>query len=223
MTHTSSANRSLLWTTYFIYFTCGMFLSFDRFYTPDFQAYFKLSYQQLGYIQTGFGLPALWASYIAGLVASRFGYKRTLNSAMFLWAAGVMLMAMAISTGVYWFLILAMFVMGVGFNFQLVAGNPLMAELGEPKKASSRVNFGNAAGAVAQIGAPVIMILAFPDREAVNTMRGVLARILGAAKARSMLSWLNPVEKVDILVKVHFMQRLFITFSVTLLLCSFCS
>jgi FHS family L-fucose permease-like MFS transporter len=53
-------------------------------------------------------------------------------------------------------------VIGMGFNFQLVAGNPLLSGLGPPEGGSSRLNLGNALGAVAQIIAPLILTLLIP-------------------------------------------------------------
>ena len=56
----------------------------------------------------------------------------------------------------------AFFVIGMGFNFQLVAGNPLLSGLGAPDGSSSRLNLGNALGAIAQIIAPFILTLIIP-------------------------------------------------------------
>jgi FHS family L-fucose permease-like MFS transporter len=52
----------------------------------------------------------------------------------------------------------------MGFNFQLVAGNPLLSGLGPPAGGSSRLNLGNALGAIAQIIAPFTLTLIIPAR-----------------------------------------------------------
>jgi FHS family L-fucose permease-like MFS transporter len=67
-----------------------------------------------------------------------------------------------LNSGNYALILLAFFIIGTGFNFELVAGNPLLSGLGETSGSSSRLNLGNALGAIAQIIAPLIILLILP-------------------------------------------------------------
>jgi FHS family L-fucose permease-like MFS transporter len=58
--------------------------------------------------------------------------------------------------------LLGFMIVGGGFTFQMVAANPLMSALGPEKGASSRLNFGNALGAIAQIIAPATLTFLIP-------------------------------------------------------------
>jgi FHS family L-fucose permease-like MFS transporter len=147
--------------TYFIYFFCGLALCFDRVFNPDFKIYFNLSYQQLMYTQPAFSVAGLLIAYLAGILASRIGYKKSLTLAMLLFALGNLIIYPALHWRNFYLLLASMFIMGAGFNIQLVSGNPLMIALGEAKTASSRLNLGNALGAVGQVITPLIVTQIF--------------------------------------------------------------
>jgi MFS transporter, FHS family, L-fucose permease len=162
MSMPTNSKAILLWITYLIYFTCGLTLCFDRIFTPDFKIYFNLSYQQLMYMQLAFNITFIGFSYLAGLMAVRLGYKKCLTIATALFGTGTLLLVPAIYLKNYYFILVSMFIIGTGFNIQLVAGNPLLAALGDARTASSRLNFGNALGAVGQVIAPSIVTLLLP-------------------------------------------------------------
>ena len=52
---------------------------------------------------------------------------------MMLFATGTLLVYPALQFHSYALFLLGMFIVGTGFKFQLVAGKPLMAALGDPK------------------------------------------------------------------------------------------
>ena len=153
--------RSLLYTVYFIYFFCGMALCFEGAFNPEFKDYFHLSYQQQQYTTFAKNIPFVLAVLI-GFYMPRVGYKNCLSVAMVLFAAGTLLLVPALQNGNYKLVLTAFFIIGMGFNFELVAGNPLLSSLGPPEGSSSRLNLGNALGAIAQIIAPFILSLLIP-------------------------------------------------------------
>jgi len=164
------ARNPLLTTTYFIYFFCGLTLCFDNLFNPDFKIIFGLSYKQLMYTKPAFALTGIIFPYIAGLLSAKFGYRRCLGFAMFFFAAANLLVVPALHFRVYSIMLFALFVMGLGFNLELVAGNPLMAALGNLKTASSRINFGNALGAVAQIIPPLLLAFVIFPSDAIKSL-----------------------------------------------------
>ena len=157
-------NRStsvLLFTVYFIYFFCGMALCFEGAFNPEFKDYFQLNYQQQQYTMAAKNIPFVLALVI-GFLIPRVGYKNCLSIAMALFAAGTLLLVPGLRSGNYSLVLAAFFIIGLGFNFQLVAGNPLLSGLGPPAGGSSRLNLGNALGAIAQIIAPFALTLIIP-------------------------------------------------------------
>jgi FHS family L-fucose permease-like MFS transporter len=154
--------RTLLLSVYFIYFFCGMTLCFEGVFLPEFKEYFQLNYQQQMYTMFAKNVPFLAAVGI-GLLAQRIGLKNCLSLAMLLYALGTLLLVPALASNQdYWMVLAAFFIIGMGFNCQLVAGNPLLGELGPAADASSRLNLGNALGAVAQIIAPATLAFIIP-------------------------------------------------------------
>jgi FHS family L-fucose permease-like MFS transporter len=106
----------------------------------------------------------------------------------------------------YWIVLTGFLLIGVGFNFEIVAGNPMLVALGPAETASSRLNLGNALGAVAQIIAPASLSFVIPAAAVTVQSRipwiqglfGVLAALLflfagGVALIR------NPTSNPDFL------------------------
>lgn len=157
----SRSTTLLLYLLYFIYFFCGMTQCFESVFLPEIKQYFHLSYQQQMYVMFAKNMPFLF-SILVGAEMQRIGYKNCLTFAMVLYAAGTLLLVPGLRAGIYGIVLLAFAVIGTGFTFQMVAGNPLIGALGRPERSSSRLNFGNALGAVAQIIAPAAVTLIIP-------------------------------------------------------------
>ena len=157
----TSPTRFLLGTVYFIYFFCGLTLCFEGAFMPEFKQRFDLNYQQQMYTVFAKNIPFVLAVGI-GYLVKYLGYKNCLSIAMVLFGAGTLLLVPGLQAGNYGLLLTAFFVIGIGFNFELVAGNPLLSGLGPPAGSSSRLNLGNALGAIAQIIAPLILTFIIP-------------------------------------------------------------
>ena len=130
---------------------------------PEFKELFHLGYQQQMYIIFAKNIPFVLFSLLIGLLSKKTGFKNCLTIAMFLFAAGTALLIPGMIQRNFYFLFFAFFVIGTGFNFELVAGNPLLSRLGAPNGSSSRLNLGNALGAIAQIISPLIILLILPS------------------------------------------------------------
>jgi FHS family L-fucose permease-like MFS transporter len=166
----------LLYMIYFIYFFCGMTLCFEGVFLPEIKEYFKLNYQEQMYTMFAKNISFVLAVGI-GYLLRYIGYKRCLTIAMTLFSAGTLLLIPGLRGGQYAVMLLGFLTIGIGFNFQLVAGNPLLSALGPAKDASSRLNLGNALGAFAQIIAPATISFIIPV--AVVTVIGKLPYIEG--------------------------------------------
>jgi MFS transporter, FHS family, L-fucose permease len=151
----------MLWTVYFISFFCGMAQCFESVFLPEFKEFFHLGYQEQMYTMFAKNIPFLFA-FVVGSKLLVVGYKRCLTVAMLLYAAGTFLLVPALRQGRYELLLFGFFLIGSGFTVQIVAMNPLLSALGPGAGQSSRLNFGNALGAIAQIIAPATLSFIIP-------------------------------------------------------------
>ena len=105
---------------------------------------------------------AFLLAVFVGAKVQRVGYKRCLAIAMMLYATGTLSLVPGLRTGRYSLVLLAFVVIGSGFTIHMVAGSPLLSALGPPQDSSSRLNLGNALGAIAQILAPATLTIIIP-------------------------------------------------------------
>jgi len=157
----AGGNARLLSLVYFIYFFCGMTQSFESVILPELKEYFHLGYQQQMYVVTAKSIPFVFCPLLATLI-QRVGYVRSLAIAMCLYAAGTGMLVPGLLLSHYWIVLLGFGMIGTGFTLQMIAGNPMIGALGPADRSSSRLNFGNALGAIAQILAPALLSLIIP-------------------------------------------------------------
>ena len=155
------STNTLLYLVYFTYFFCGMTQCFESVFLPEIKEYFHLNYQQQMYIMFAKNIAFLLA-VLVGTNVLQVGYKNCLTIAMSLYAAGTLLLVPGLRAGRYSVVLLAFPIIGSGFTVQMVAGSPLISALGKRDGSSSRLNFGNALGAIAQIIAPATLTIIIP-------------------------------------------------------------
>jgi FHS family L-fucose permease-like MFS transporter len=80
----------------------------------------------------------------AGTVIARIGYVRGLVLGLVVMAIGALLFWPAAGAGIYGGFLIALFVLAAGITILQVAANPLIASLGDPAGASSRLTFAQA-------------------------------------------------------------------------------
>ena len=187
------ATDRLLYSVYFVYFFCGMAMCFEGAFMPEFKEHFQLSYQQQMYTMFAKNIPFVIFSILIGWLSKKIGFKNCLTIAMFLFAAGTALLIPGLNSGNYALILLAFFIIGTGFNFELVAGNPLLSGLGDASGSSSRLNLGNALGAIAQIIAPLIILLILPATvvtvaDKIPYMNGLFLAIAGILVVTGVLT-----------------------------------
>jgi MFS transporter, FHS family, L-fucose permease len=158
----TTQNKTLLYSVYSIYFFCGLALCFENVFLPEFKTLFNLSYTEQMYTMFAKNIPFIFLSIAIGFLTKKIGYKNCLTIALFLFALGSWLIVPGLTSGNYSVVLAAFFIIGIGFNFEIVAGNPLLSMLGNPEGSSSRLNIGNALGAIAQIVAPLFLTLIIP-------------------------------------------------------------
>jgi FHS family L-fucose permease-like MFS transporter len=178
----TSGAGTLLWLVYFIYFFCGLTQCFESVFLPEIKALYHLGYQEQMYTILAKNLPFLFSPWI-GLLAARAGCKPFLALAMALYSAGALAMAVALGGASYAMVLASFFIIGLGFTVQMVAGNPLLRVLGPVELASSRMNLGNALGAIAQILAPAMLTVIIPVSAVAVSQRVPWMKLLFAGLA----------------------------------------
>jgi MFS transporter, FHS family, L-fucose permease len=89
-------------------------------------------------------------------VMERIGYKKGILVGLGLCACGALLFLPASSARVYWFFLLALFVMACGQSFLEVAANPYVTVLGPAGSAERRLNFAQSFNAVGAMLSPIV-------------------------------------------------------------------
>jgi len=139
-----------------------MAMCFEGTFNPEIKELFALDYTRLMYLMFAKNIPFLLLSVVVGIMAQKTGMKNTLSLAMILSAVGTAGIAMGIQILSYPVVLSAFFIIGSAFTFQLVAGNPLLSELGSTRQSSVRLNFANALGAIAQMVGMLLVYLILP-------------------------------------------------------------
>lgn len=149
-------NNLMMLSVFIIFFMCGLIACFNMVLMPMFKSLFELNFKQIMLIQLAFNITFLFFSYPAGMVLHKTGYKKTLNLGLWIFAAGCMGIVLATQLNLYVLILMSFFILGIGFNLLMVAGNPFLMSIGSAETASSRVTLGQAFTAVGQTLAPLV-------------------------------------------------------------------
>ena len=122
---------------------------------PKLKALFSLNYAEAMLVQFCFFIAYLVISVPAGLLLSRIGYLKATVAGLLVMAGGALLIAPAAqAAGPMAAFLVALFVMASGITLLQVAANPLMALLGPPKGAHTRLNLAQAFNSFGTVLAP---------------------------------------------------------------------
>jgi FHS family L-fucose permease-like MFS transporter len=123
---------------------------------PKLKGLFALDYAEAMLTQFAFFLAYLVASIPAGLLVSRVGYLRGIVVGLAVMGAGCLMVAPAAWLGIYWGFLAALFVMAAGITILQVAANPLIARLGSPESAHSRLTLAQALNSLGTFVGPFV-------------------------------------------------------------------
>jgi len=123
---------------------------------PRLKAVFELNLWQAGLVQFAWFAAYGLISIPGGNLIERIGYKRGILVGLGLAASGCLLFYPAAESRVYALFLLALFVVAGGITILQVAANPYISVLGDPRKASSRLNLAQAFNSLGTTIAPII-------------------------------------------------------------------
>jgi MFS transporter, FHS family, L-fucose permease len=150
---------------------------------PKLKALFALDYTEVMLTQFSFFLAYFVVSLPAGALIARIGYVRGIVVGLLLMALGCCLFSPAASLGVYPGFLLALFVMAAGITTLQVAANPLIALLGTPHGAHSRLTFAQAFNSLGTTIGPYIGALFILAGGAAPLAPGASPAVLAARRS----------------------------------------
>ncbi len=127
-----------------LFFVFGGITSLNDVIIPKLKGLFTLSYAEAMLVQSAFFAAYFLVSIPAALVVERLGYMRTAVVGLACMTAGCLLFVPASASGEFAIFLCALFVLASGITVVQVVANPLIAMLGAPATASSRLTFAQA-------------------------------------------------------------------------------
>jgi FHS family L-fucose permease-like MFS transporter len=127
-----------------LFFIWGGITSLNDVLIPKLKGLFQLSYAEVMLTQFAFFTGYLVLSVPAGALIARVGYMRGIVCGLGVMMAGCLLFIPAAGAARYDLVLVALFVLAGGITILQVAANPLIAGLGRPETASSRLTLAQA-------------------------------------------------------------------------------
>ncbi len=131
-----------------LFFLWGFMTVLNDVLIPHLKELFVLSYAESLLVQMAFfgayfsgSLLYYLISITSGDPINRIGYKNGIVAGLLLAMLGSALFYPATIIHAYWFYLVALYVLGLGFTVLQIAANPFVAIIGPPESASGRLNF----------------------------------------------------------------------------------
>jgi MFS transporter, FHS family, L-fucose permease len=147
-----------------VFFFWGFLAASNGIFIPFCKSHFHLTQFQSQLVDSAFYGAYFIGSlllYIFSLqlnkdIINTIGYKRTIIYGLAISVAGALIMIPAVNSGSFTFILLAFFIIALGFSMQQTSANPLVLNIGDPAKGSHRLNF---AGSINSFGTTIGPIL----------------------------------------------------------------
>ncbi|MGE3693402.1 MAG: sugar MFS transporter [Novosphingobium sp.] len=140
----SQAHRGLLIALVSLFFIWGGLTSLNDVLIPKLKGLFSLSYTEAMLTQFAFFMAYFLVSLPAGQLIARLGYLRGIVIGLAIMALGCIAFIPASGSGIYATFLVALFILATGITILQVAANPLIASMGSPSTASSRLTLAQA-------------------------------------------------------------------------------
>ncbi|MEG3082989.1 L-fucose:H+ symporter permease [Sphingomonas sp. PB2P12] len=134
-----------------LFFLWGMANNLNDILIAQFRKAFALSDFGTSFVQQVFYFGYFVVAIPASSVMRRYGYKTAIVTGLTLYGCGALLFYPAAIAGMYQLFLLALFVIACGLAFLETSANPLMTELGDPRTATRRLNWAQAANPLGAI------------------------------------------------------------------------
>ena len=163
-------NNSALFTLITVFFFWGFFGASNGVFIPFCKTYFQIDQFQAQLVEFAFYgayfIGALflfvWSSYSKKDILNNWGYKKGIIYGLIISIFGALIMYPSVNgaeqgdTQVFYYVLIALFIIGLGFSLQQTAANPFAVSLGDPSTGSNRLNL---AGGINSFGTAIGPIL----------------------------------------------------------------
>ncbi|MDQ0639327.1 FHS family L-fucose permease-like MFS transporter [Pedobacter sp. W3I1] len=139
-----------------LFFLWGMAHNLDSILIPHLKKACNLNNKQSTLIDTSVFFAYFLMAIPAGMVLKKWGYKATMISGLLAFAFGAFLFVPAANNLSYITFLIALFIIGCGLTMLETSANPYAAVLGDPAKATSRLNLAASFNGLAAMVAPMI-------------------------------------------------------------------
>lgn len=186
---TNQNNKSALATLVTVFFFWGFIAASNGVFIPFCKTYFNIDQFQsqlvdfafYGAYYLGALLLFILSSAVKKDILNSIGYKSGIVYGLLISAIGAIVMYFMVDgaeqgqTQVFYLVLVALFIVGLGFSLQQTAANPFAIALGDPEKGSHRLNLAGGINSFGTtIGPIVIALIIFgtvpPSGEELNTM-----------------------------------------------------
>ena len=139
-----------------LFFLWGMAHNLDSILIPHLKKACNLNNSQSTLIDTSVFLAYFLMAIPAGMILKRFGYKASMITGLLVFACGAFLFVPAANSLSYATFLIALFIIGCGLTILETSANPYAAVLGDPAKATSRLNLAASFNGLAAMIAPLV-------------------------------------------------------------------
>jgi FHS family L-fucose permease-like MFS transporter len=139
-----------------LFFFWGFIHNLDPILIPHLRNAFSLTTVQASLVDSSVFIAYFLLAIPAGLIMKKYGYKTGILIGLVLFAIGCFLFVPAANTISYPFFLGALFVVSCGLTILETAANPYITVLGDPAKATQRLNFAQSFNGLAAFIAPII-------------------------------------------------------------------
>ncbi|SFS37376.1 L-fucose:H+ symporter permease [Sphingobacterium wenxiniae] len=139
-----------------LFFFWGFIHNLDPILIKHLRSAFSLSHFQASLVDSSVFIAYLVMAIPAGMLMKKYGYKTGIIVGLSLFALGCFLFVPAADTVSYVFFLVALFVLSCGLAILETAANPYVTVLGDPDKATQRLNFAQSFNGLAAFLAPIV-------------------------------------------------------------------
>ncbi|QPH40207.1 L-fucose:H+ symporter permease [Pedobacter endophyticus] len=139
-----------------LFFLWGMAHNLDSILIPHLRKACNLNNRQSTLVDFAVFFAYFLMAIPAGMILKKWGYKATMIAGLLAFAFGAFLFVPAANNLSYITFLIALFIIGCGLTMLETSANPYAAVLGDPAKATSRLNLAASFNGLAAMIAPVI-------------------------------------------------------------------
>lgn len=139
-----------------LFFFWGFIHNLDPILIAHLRSAFSLTHLQASLVDSAVFIAYLFMAIPAGLIMKKYGYRIGIVIGLVLFSIGCFLFVPAANTMSYVYFLGALFVVACGITILETAANPYITVLGDPSKATQRLNFAQSFNGLAAFVAPIL-------------------------------------------------------------------